>query len=519
MSHAKTSDEEAAVLSLLGISKAQANPLPSSAASVPSGEGPPQGAKSHNQSEGPASHSLQAEEDRFADAAENEASNATNAASKKTSFQAVPDQFEDAEGDPPVAVPPASNPSASSAASEGVTGPVLTASSTQGVVAPFHVNFPLSGMMNLPLQNSLSSNFSAVHGPPMNAQQLQYHLWLQQQAAIAQRNAASFLEAQAQGHNRAGTDASTISTPQITQFALQNEQTRSNTTAPMASAATFAPRPLSNNSGASATTASHAAHEQDSSTHSTNPYFPKDPTTTLSAHEKSSAEASASGVLKRKLPIAMTASEGTAKKASRTTESKELSSSNSTAEQSINLNPYGITKDPRSAGEYLKPGLPQHLKGRPTAKRKIPQLNLTPPAPAVQIMDIPMQPVVVAQKEDEPPIPYKSVGEYDILLGRGGKTNSHEGNIFYRQIVRQYRPQYQNVPKFSKAYISKCIVNYIRYKGGRFLEFRGPNKDMYAEVGDTKAVAKTSQALRENPSAKGASQDASNPNPPNFSRG
>lgn len=86
----------------------------------------------------------------------------------------------------------------------------------------------------------------------------------------------------------------------------------------------------------------------------------------------------------------------------------------------------------------------------------------------------------------------------DILLGRGGVTHYHPGNYMYRQIVNTNKPLYASLKKVLKTDLSKSIVAGIRTQDppGRFLQFDKVSS-LWNDVGDKKAVEKTSQALRE----------------------
>jgi len=90
----------------------------------------------------------------------------------------------------------------------------------------------------------------------------------------------------------------------------------------------------------------------------------------------------------------------------------------------------------------------------------------------------------------------------DVLCGRGGLTNHHPGNIFFRKLVRQYQESYLRATKRDKAGVAKGIVDTIRklQPPGRFLK-KGPRdvsaNGVWVEIGDRKAREKTSQALRE----------------------
>ena len=87
----------------------------------------------------------------------------------------------------------------------------------------------------------------------------------------------------------------------------------------------------------------------------------------------------------------------------------------------------------------------------------------------------------------------------DVLCGRGGLTNHHPGNIFFRSLVRTRQEEYLRASKRDKANVAKEIVDLIRNQEppGRFLKKVSEKSNTWAEIGDRKAREKTSQALRE----------------------
>lgn len=87
----------------------------------------------------------------------------------------------------------------------------------------------------------------------------------------------------------------------------------------------------------------------------------------------------------------------------------------------------------------------------------------------------------------------------DVLCGRGGLTNHHPGNIFFRNLVRTRQEEYLRASKRDKANVAKDIVDIIRNQEppGRFLKKVSEKSNAWAEIGDRKAREKTSQALRE----------------------
>ncbi len=89
-----------------------------------------------------------------------------------------------------------------------------------------------------------------------------------------------------------------------------------------------------------------------------------------------------------------------------------------------------------------------------------------------------------------------SISHNDVLCGRGGLTNHHPGNIFFRRMVRLRQESYLRASKRDKASVARDIVDTIRQLNppGRFLKKGG---DVWVEIGNRKAREKTSQALRE----------------------
>lgn len=100
-----------------------------------------------------------------------------------------------------------------------------------------------------------------------------------------------------------------------------------------------------------------------------------------------------------------------------------------------------------------------------------------------------------SKKEVEKESDVINVRDNDVLLGRGGVTNSHVGNIRFRNLVHELQPKYLNSAKKMKHLVAKEIVMQVQSKGGRFLICIN---DVWKEVDDQRAREKTSQALREN---------------------
>lgn len=96
----------------------------------------------------------------------------------------------------------------------------------------------------------------------------------------------------------------------------------------------------------------------------------------------------------------------------------------------------------------------------------------------------------------------RSPHAHDVLCGRGGGINSHVGNRVFRDWVAERRLDYNLASsKADKARVAKEVMNRVTIQDppGRFLQ-RDPTSGIgswWIEVSEEKAMAKTSQALRE----------------------
>lgn len=90
-----------------------------------------------------------------------------------------------------------------------------------------------------------------------------------------------------------------------------------------------------------------------------------------------------------------------------------------------------------------------------------------------------------------------SIQEFDILCGRGGRSNHHPGNKRYRQVVSHMKMMYrQTEQKTVKTDLSRAIVEHVCNYGGRFIKKEQETGRYYILTKD-EARKKTSQALRE----------------------
>ena len=113
------------------------------------------------------------------------------------------------------------------------------------------------------------------------------------------------------------------------------------------------------------------------------------------------------------------------------------------------------------------------------------------------------------------------VNDMDILAGRGGKTNNHKGNRMFRRLVNDNRHAYQNECKKPKQkyYLAVSIVIAMENVGSRFLKQQklesgdssGGNEQQWMIVPRREAIAKTCQALREQPCSHQELSSAASP--------
>ncbi len=89
----------------------------------------------------------------------------------------------------------------------------------------------------------------------------------------------------------------------------------------------------------------------------------------------------------------------------------------------------------------------------------------------------------------------REINAVDVLCGRGGVTNYHEGNVQFRTLANEYRWHYATATKSRKARVARFLVQKIRDQQGRFLKKEAD--DLWYEIGDELALVKAAQTLRE----------------------
>mmetsp|Transcript_17889 Transcript_17889/g.27109 ORF Transcript_17889/g.27109 Transcript_17889/m.27109 type:complete len:342 (+) Transcript_17889:55-1080(+) len=89
------------------------------------------------------------------------------------------------------------------------------------------------------------------------------------------------------------------------------------------------------------------------------------------------------------------------------------------------------------------------------------------------------------------------VHTHDVLLGRGGGGIRHIGNRNWSRLVASLKHYYYITPY--RQILSKSIVRAVRSQDppGRFLKQQHPDSNVWYDVGDSRALQITSQALKE----------------------
>ena len=84
----------------------------------------------------------------------------------------------------------------------------------------------------------------------------------------------------------------------------------------------------------------------------------------------------------------------------------------------------------------------------------------------------------------------------DILLGRGGHTNIHPGNVRFREKALELSPWYETCSKEQKTHVSNMLIEIMKREGRRFLE-KGDDGLWHEVVGHDGVRRKASQLFRE----------------------
>lgn len=103
---------------------------------------------------------------------------------------------------------------------------------------------------------------------------------------------------------------------------------------------------------------------------------------------------------------------------------------------------------------------------------------------------------------------YVDITDKDVLLGRGGRSHYHPGNVEYRRYILQHQRAYKNLENsHMKTQMSFVAVAWVKNNGGRFLkrDDKAPGQPFYIATDET-ARQKVSQALREDHTPEGREQ-------------
>lgn len=69
----------------------------------------------------------------------------------------------------------------------------------------------------------------------------------------------------------------------------------------------------------------------------------------------------------------------------------------------------------------------------------------------------------------QPVVNMKKIGEHDVLLGRGKKFYNHQGNVRFRQLVRDRALAYKQKDKAYRRALARDIMSIVEKNGGKFL--------------------------------------------------
>lgn len=93
----------------------------------------------------------------------------------------------------------------------------------------------------------------------------------------------------------------------------------------------------------------------------------------------------------------------------------------------------------------------------------------------------------------------RNVKTFDVLLGKGKKSNNNAGNVHFRCLVSTMVSDYKKSSKNQKTAIAREVVEITQKNGGRFLQPSSKSLDKWVEVTALVARRKASQALRDSP--------------------
>ncbi|KAL3785708.1 hypothetical protein HJC23_008741 [Cyclotella cryptica] len=130
----------------------------------------------------------------------------------------------------------------------------------------------------------------------------------------------------------------------------------------------------------------------------------------------------------------------------------------------------------------------EHLSERSVSPKYTPQMNYPIPSSPSSISS---RASILSTLTTTEPAPE------DVICGRGGKANSHPGNVTFRAEALKLRSWYESSSKSEKFTISNLLVDFVKERGGRFLKRDGENPGRWLECDGNDVRKKASQALRE----------------------
>ena len=95
------------------------------------------------------------------------------------------------------------------------------------------------------------------------------------------------------------------------------------------------------------------------------------------------------------------------------------------------------------------------------------------------------------ESKESPSNGIKTPNAMDVLGGRGGNINRHEGNIKFREEAGKLKSKYRESSRQEKPLVAEEVVNRVKEFGGRFLEKY--DDDLWYEMTDTDAKTKAAR--------------------------
>lgn len=154
-----------------------------------------------------------------------------------------------------------------------------------------------------------------------------------------------------------------------------------------------------------------------------------------------------------------------------------------------NVEPETLKKPPDLEASTLPATMQHALRKQQTAP---PSLNCPIPGTDGDSEDAPF-PYVAGDLERKHPISNSRLRTSDVLFfpPRASPNVQHEGTLRYCALCLTYKELYAKCDSVQKSEMVTNFLRYVRMQGGRFLEMDGPYKQIWYEIGDERATAKT----------------------------